>query len=98
MTRIRSWNAKLKVNILQLFCIPLRLRIAMQTTAFPNVPRINIIEYASRKIHVTYVDLELHSRSNVVVLFILLLSVVSEIRRSKLSLESQTTGFTAWRL
>lgn len=82
MTRIKSLNAKLNVNILQLVCIPLRLRIAMQTTEFPNVPRINIIEYASRKIHFIYVDSELHSRSNVVVLFI----VVSEIRWRKISL------------
>ena len=70
MTTIRSLKARLNVNILQLVCIPLRLRIAMQTTAFPNVPRMNIIEYATRKIHVIYVESELHSRSNVLVLFI----------------------------
>ena len=70
MTTIRSLKARLNVNILQLVCIPLRLRIAMQTTAFPNVPRMNIIENATRKIHVIYVESELHSRSNVLVLFI----------------------------
>ena len=92
MTRIRSLNAKLNVNILQLVCIPLRLIIVMQTTAFPNVPRINIIEYTSRKIHFIYVDSELHSRLNAVVLFI----VVSEIRwRKILIVKSQTTGFPA---
>ena len=93
MTRIRSWNAKLNVNILQLVCIPLRLRIAMQTTAFPNVPKINIIEYASRKIHVIYVDWTLHSRSDVVVLFILFVSALGEMRWSRISVGRQTTGF-----
>jgi len=87
MTRIKSWNAKLKVNMLQLLCIPLRLRIAMHTTAFPNVPRIKMIEYASRRIHVIYVVSELHS--NVVVLFMLFVSFVSEMTWS------QTTVFTA---
>ena len=86
MTKIKSWNAKLKVNMLQLLCIPLRLRIAMHTTAFPNVPRINIIEYASRRIHVIYVASELHS--NVVVLFMLFVSFVSEMNWSKISVES----------
>ena len=83
MTRIRSWNAKLNVNILQLVCIPLRLRIAMQTTAFPNVPRINKIEYASRKIHFIYADWELHSKSNMVVLFILFVRLCKRCHRDE---------------